>query len=319
LGTRSVNACNEIKFPFVIAGRSWLTFRLRGTLLPRSFDPPQAEVSGIDESVFDEGHDVAFALAMPLREPLPRWSVTGHTVRYVTTQYRRHYIDLRNDVPACFERRSSETRRTLRRRIRHFEEVCGAQPIFREYKLQSEMPEFYALARNVAQHTGRSYKGLPRHASFPEELVEMAERDAVRGFILFHGETPVAFNLCRAIGDCLTGDKCAHDEGYSKWSPGAVLRYCLVNRLAEEGKFRLLDLGPGDASYKESMATGSRLFANVFYFRRKPRYLTILWSHWAFSATTRGLVKSLDALHIRERLKTMLLPRPRVEAHVESA
>jgi CelD/BcsL family acetyltransferase involved in cellulose biosynthesis len=317
LGTRNLIRSDEIKLPFVVAGKTWLTFRLRGKILPRTLDPARVSLPEIAESIFPEGHDIALAVAMPVQQPLPRLSIAQRTVRYVTTQYQRHYIDLRSDVPGCFDRHSADARRTLRRRIRRFEEACGAQPFFREYKQPGDMPEFYALAQRVSQRTGNAHKTLPGHASFQNELIHLAEQDAVRGFILFKGETPVAFNLCRSVGDYLTGDRSGYDLEYAKWSPGSVLRYCLVKRLAEEGRFAFLDLGPGEASYKEAMATGRVLCANVFYFRNKVRYFAIVGLHLAFTVTARALVKLLDAVHLRERLRALLTPQSRPQTQVE--
>jgi hypothetical protein len=306
---------DDIKLPFVVAGKSLFTFRLRGRILARTFDPAPGSLPDPAESVFSDGRDIVFIQARPLPEPLPRLSFGRRTVRYVTTQYRRHYVDLRNDVPSCFERRSAAARRTLRRSIHQFEREFAGQPIFREYKHPGEMVEFHALAHKLSILTGRGRKALPGDAAFQQELVRLAERDAVRGFILFSGDIPVAFDLCRVRGDYVSGDMCGYDSEYAKWSPGSVLRYCVLNRLAEEGRFTLLDLGPGEARYKESIATGSVLCANVFYFRSKLRYLGIVGFHLALTATSRAIVELLDAMHLRQRLKAPLAPRSRPEAH----
>ncbi len=293
-----------VHLKFRLAGRTLFSLPLKGeahrarfTAEPSALDPPSSVM------VVREG--VLFCAAQPIASAVPRLSYGESVFRYVSTQYPRYYIDLRRDVPQCYERRGASTRKTLRRALRKFEDENQGSPYFREYRTPDELHTFHTLARAIAQHTyqRRLGEGFPDTEEFREELLALAAKGEIRAYILFLQGQPVAFDLCRVFGENLTGDMCGYDDRFAKLSPGAVLRYHVLRHLAAEGQFSLLDLGPGEAHYKESIATSSVLCANVYYFPRRTRFLAIVWAHVTFHWVTGIVASALDAMRLRGKMK----------------
>jgi CelD/BcsL family acetyltransferase involved in cellulose biosynthesis len=239
----------------------------------------------------------------PVARKLPKLTKNSGVLQYVPSQNPRYYIDITNDVPACFEKPSAKSRRELARKLRRFEEACGDAPAIREYRLPSEMPGFHRLVREVSLRTARDYliRGFAGTEEFRDKLVHLAEQRSIRGYILFSGERPVAFEYCRASGDVLTGEMCGYDPEFAKWSPGAVLLYALLQKASQEGEFRLFDFGPGYAPYKELIATGVVPCADVFYFRETLPHLAAVMMHSAFLSGCHVGAKVLERMGLRRR------------------
>lgn len=297
-----------IHLNFLLGGRHMFSFLFLGYVYPKFFtDTPGALTKAIGDAI-PQGTDVALMKDRPVARELPKLTKTSGVLQYVPSQNSRYYVDIANDVPACFERRSAKKRRELVRKLRKFEEACGAEPVIREYRLPGEMADFHRLAREVSVRTTQDYliKGFADTEKFRRDLVQFAEQDGVRGYILFHGERPVAFEYCRIYDDVLAGDMCGYDPEFAKWSPGAVLLYAVLLKLYREGRFRLLDFGPGYAPYKESIATGAVLCADVFYFRETLPHVAAVMMHSAFLSVCRLGAKTLDLMGLRHRVR---LPR----------
>jgi hypothetical protein len=244
----------------------------------------------------------------PLRGKLSMLQLTRNTIRYVPAQYPRYYIDLCSGFSTYLERLPHRFRGELRRKVRRFIESSGSSPIWREYRDPADMAEFYGLAHQVSKRSfqGRLGGGLPETEEFRSQLALLAQQNLVRGFILCHGDRPVAYELSRANGDCLTGEYCGYDPEFRRSSPGTVLLYCVLEHLFVERSFTKLDLGTGDAEYKALLATGSILCGNLYYFRRSGRNLCLVGAHCAVRGAWRCIARTLDIARVRGRLKKLL-------------
>ncbi|HXE12234.1 MAG TPA: GNAT family N-acetyltransferase [Bryobacteraceae bacterium] len=292
-----------IHLNFLFGSRHIFSFFFLGYVYPKFFtDTPSALTKTIEDAI-PCGTDVALMMDRPVSRELPKLTKTSNVLQYVPRQNPRYYIDITNDVPACFARPSAKSRRELARKLRKFEEACGDLPVVREYRLPGEMPAFHRLVREVSLKTthGHLIRRFAGTEKFQRDLIQMAEQRGVRGYILFHGERPVAFEYCRILGDVLTGEMCGYDPEFAKWSPGAVLLYALLRKASQEGEFRLFDFGPGYAPYKELIATGEVLCADVFYFRQTIPHLAAVTTHSAFLSACRFGAKVLELMGLRSR------------------
>ncbi|MBV9760534.1 MAG: GNAT family N-acetyltransferase [Acidobacteriaceae bacterium] len=178
---------------------------------------------------------------------------------------------------------------------------------FREYRSPAEMKEFYESAIIVSRLSfqKRIGHGLPEDRESVAALIRMAEQDCIRGYVLFHEDQPAAFTLCYVNGDWLTGELCGYDPSLSQFSPGNALIGSILERLFEEQRFKMLDLGTGDADYKAFFATGSAPCADMYYFRRTPRNVALVLAHWATTMLWQCTTRILDALQIKYKLKKL--------------
>lgn len=294
----------QASLDFVLAGRTLFRFRFRAVVYPKAFNEAPCNESQFPREEFGSTNVVLLS-AWPIAHRLRTLCITRRVIRYLPSQEPRHYIDLRNDFPACISRMSRSMQRGLRHKRSVFERSNSDGVFFREYQSPEEIRSFYSLSRDVSKLTyqERLHNGLPDTDEFRNELSALAEIGAVRGFVIFQENRPVAFLYFRCFDDYVTAERCGFDPGVARLSPGTVLLVCAIEALAETGKYRLLDFGPGDIPYKASLATGSVLCADVFYLKPTARYIGIVLLHYVFNKTTGAIGKVFEWFHLRNRLK----------------
>jgi CelD/BcsL family acetyltransferase involved in cellulose biosynthesis len=242
----------------------------------------------------------------PVRNDWQGLARSSQMIRYVPPEYNRYYIDLSGDFTQYLNKFSSISRKTLRRTLRKFAEFCGGDIRWHEYRDGQEMAEFYTLARGLSRKTYQERllnEGLPEGEQFRREMLELAVRGLARGYLLFHGDRPIAYIYCKAQGDVLLSSFGGYDPDYRKWSPGTILDYLSIEKLFAEGRFRLLDLGEGDYEYKQFFSTASVRCADIYYFRPTIRNRSLLRLHVGWNAVLRLGSNSLEKLCLKSRMK----------------
>jgi CelD/BcsL family acetyltransferase involved in cellulose biosynthesis len=250
---------------------------------------------------------VAVVSGQPIEKDLPALVFQTSSIRYVTVNENRYYIDLGGTFAAYLEKFSSKSRANLRKSVRKFTEFCGGQIRFREFQSATEMAEFFQFASEVSRKTyqERIGQGLPRSDTFRERAVSLANADAVRGYILFHGERPVAYIFCDAQDESLIYEHLGYDPAFREWSPGRVLLYLMLERLFAEQRFRFLDFGGTEHEYKKFFSTGSMRCARIHYFRRTWRNLLLVLSHSLVIRISRVGGELLELLRLKDSVKNL--------------
>lgn len=263
---------STVRLDFTLGGILLRSVKLQGVSVDRA--PRMEELPRAVEVAAQEG--------LPVEGRLPRLRLRPDALVYTPSQYKRMHIDLEGSFPEYLRKLRSDPRRNFKKRVLRFAGLTGGMLDWREYRRAEEMAEFYRLARDVSKKTYQEREldaGLPEGEEFRSELAEQAGREAVRGYLLFHRDQPVAYALCKLEGDALIYDKTGYDPAYREHYPGIVLLYAVLRRLFVERRFRRFDFGPGEFRYKRTLATGNVLCADVYYYRRNPRLLALLCLH----------------------------------------
>lgn len=258
--------------------------------------------------VLEPGIDVLFAPSVPVPSRLAVLTFGPEMIRYVPAQYNRYYLELAGDFQTVLRGLSHHRRHELQRKVRRFAEREISVPLLREYRHPAEMAEFHRLARQISM---RSYQrrlgaGLPDDPCFADELAARAESDSVRGFVLFDGRRPAAYQLYYAHADCLSGVYCGYDPGLGRRSPGAVLLYCVLEYLFAHRLFKTFDFGAGEQAYKKVFATGSTFCADIYYLRRTRMNLCLVWAHLALHSIWSAIARVLEAVGAKKRLRALI-------------
>ena len=250
----------------------------------------------------------------PVPERLPRLSLLPGAIRYVPSQYQRHYVDLGGTFDAYLGKFSSKSRSTLRRKVRKFAEASGGEIRWREFRRPEEMENFHRLAREVSCRTYQERllkSGLPELDRFQREL---AACPSARGYLLFYGDRSIAYMFCPERNGNLLYQYVGYDPDFQQWSPGTVLLYLAIESLFTEGRYRTFDFTEGEGPHKEFFANNSMLCADIYYFRRGPLHLLLLGAHTGLHASSRALVRALDRVGLKDRIKKIVRAKSQNDA-----
>jgi CelD/BcsL family acetyltransferase involved in cellulose biosynthesis len=237
----------------------------------------------------------------------PEWlMITRNYLRYVPTVTDYYFIDSDMSFDEYVRRMPRKARHELRRKLRRFVTHSGGKVDLRTYRTLPEAQMFvgfaWAVSRKTYQHRLLDV-GLPDSAQFRAELLERASRDAMRGYVLFHQDTAIAYAYSTAKGDCLQFHSIGYDPSWRDLSPGIVLMYEALHSAMGERRFAIIDFGFGEARYKREFATGSLRCATTFFFRRTTRHLATILAHRACIVTSDCFATLANRLGIKTRLK----------------
>ena len=277
-----------------------LTLDLHNSEIPADFEAglPLHQLSRLREALY--------LPSVPAAVDFPRLSFIRNCIRYVPEQFHHHGIELTGTFEKYLKDLRSKARHELLRKMRRFGQRFGEQQSFREFQRPEEMKAYHALALEVSRKTYQDrllQAGLPDDESFFGILHEYASAGKMRGYLLLDGESPIAYSYCRAQGRSLFYVHTGYDPGYREWSPGLVMLYHIVERFFAEGQYRVLDFGSGESQWKEYYSNTTARCARVYYFRKTPRNLMRLLAHRAAIASSDRIVRMIDALGLKQKVK----------------
>lgn len=245
----------------------------------------------------------------PIKEKLSRLSLKSNMIWYVPSQYKHYYTDLGGSFENYLKGFSSKSRSTLKRKIRKFAEFSGGEIGWREFCGHDEMQEFHRLARVVSEKTYQERllnAGLPSSEEFRQKMLDLASNDSVRGYILLHGDKPIAYLYCPIEHNILMYEYLGYDPEYRLSSAGTVLQYLALEKLFTEGRFQMFDFTEGEGEHKKFFATGNILCADIYLFHLTAANMILLCLHFLIALLSRKVGMMLKMLGIKGRIRRFL-------------
>jgi len=245
----------------------------------------------------------------PVVAPIPAIRWREQAIVYVPRQYRRFLVSLSGDYDVYFARFSAKTRSTLKRKLRRFSDASGAPIDARVYRSPTEMTEFLTLAREVS---AKSYqerlldKGLPDGACFSAAVQRLAEKDSLRGYLLFFRGKPISYLFCPISDGIVLYDYVGYDPAHAALSPGTVLYLQALQSLFAERRHRYFDFTEGEGEHKRHLATHEVLCADIFVVSRRLPILATILLHRAHNASVGAFASLVDRLGIGARLRRLV-------------
>ena len=223
--------------------------------------------------------------------------------------YRRHYIDMTGSFEDYMARFSGKTRSTLRRKAKKLAEETGGTTIT-EHRSPAEIEAFLAAALPLSARTYQARlldAGLPDSPEARRAMLEAAEDDRMRGFLLHAGLRPIAYLSLPVVGATLVYAHLGYDPDHARLSPGTVLQMEALERLFAEQRYRWFDFTEGDGAHKAMFGTGSAQCSSLVLLRPTLANRALLASRGAFDAgvaQAKALAERSGALaQIRARLR----------------
>ena len=276
---------------------------------PRPFQPDRATTELVPPvSEVPDGYDVVVVRHEPLAAAIPVIQRLPRLLRYAPRQLQHFYTDLRGPE-GPFSAMSSKTRSTLVRKVRNFEKHSGGEISWRICRTPEEMIEYHQIARQIARKTYQERlfdAGLPDTDAFRNDMLELARRDQVRGFLLFHDSTPVAYLYTPAPDGFLVYEYLGYDPAFASHSPGTVLQYLALKALHEEGRFPMYYWGYGFTQTKQIFSTAHVLAADIFYFRPTARNTAAVRLHQATDRFSELAGSALDRVGLKQKINQWL-------------
>jgi CelD/BcsL family acetyltransferase involved in cellulose biosynthesis len=295
-----------IEFRYSLGDLCLFRVSFRALVVPHTFDPAappwslpveKPEFSKVDVIVYEAQH---------LRQRLAPVRASRSAICYFRDQTFNHYIDFSGTFDDYRSGFSSKTRSTLQRKLR---KLSGMALECRAYSTPESVAEFHAMAREVAVKTYQEklFGGaIPATSEFANRMRALAERDCLRGFILFINHKPVAYLYLPASGDTLTYGYLGYDPDHAALSPGTVLLYLALKQLFAEQRFRYLDFTYGKGQSKELFGRASFLHANIYLFRWTARNVMAVYGHAWLDWFSSKLGDILSRLGLREKVRRLI-------------
>jgi CelD/BcsL family acetyltransferase involved in cellulose biosynthesis len=223
---------------------------------------------------------------------------------FIRQRYRRFYAELDRGFDHWLGTLSAKSRSTLKRKVRKLAERSGGCLDLRCYRTAEEAADFYRNARAVSALTYQERllrAGLPEGEAALAAMRERAGRDAMRGWILFLEERPIAYLYAPAEGATLIYAHLGYDPAYADFSPGSVLQFEAMRQLMEEGAFCLFDFTEGEGQHKRLFSTGEVECVDLLLLKPTPGNLLAGWSLAAFD----GGIEASKAVLRRLKLESL--------------
>lgn len=222
--------------------------------------------------------------------------------------YRRHYIDMGTGFAGYMERFSGKTRSTLRRKARKLAEDAGGYAVT-EHRTPAEIEAFLTAALPLSARTYQARlldAGLPDSPEARRAMLEAAEDDRMRAFLLHAGGAAVAYLSLPVSGRTLVYAHLGYDPDWTRLSVGTVLQMDALERLFAEDRFAWFDFTEGEGAHKAMFGTHSAECASLVLLEPTLANRALLGARDAFDAG----VASAKALAARSgalgRLRALL-------------
>ncbi len=237
-----------------------------------------------------KGCQAVVVSAVPIINRMTTMRLERGALRYAARYGDRYVVDLQGSFTDYLKKFSKKSRGNLQRTVKKFANPNTGAVEIREYRTSLEMLAFRDIAVAISH---ASYKkelgwGFQENESFARQLELDAANGQVRGYVLMSDEQPVAYVFCRIDHDVIVYKHIGYDERFAQRSPGTALLYLVLERLFNEGGFKLLDFdGTEYYAYKAFFGTRIIRCARVIWFRPRIRLIALCGAHCVLTSAWR--------------------------------
>jgi CelD/BcsL family acetyltransferase involved in cellulose biosynthesis len=222
--------------------------------------------------------------------------------------YRRHYIDMGQTFAAYMDRFSGKTRSTLRRKARKLAEEPGGYTVT-VHRTPAEIESFLDAALPLSARTYQARlldAGLPDDAASRRAMLEAAEDDRMRAFLLHAGGAPIAYLSLPVSGMTLVYAHLGYDPAWARASVGTVLQMDALESLFAEQRFRWFDFTEGEGAHKAMFGTHFAECSSLVLLEPTLANRTLLGARAGFDAGVAGAKALVERSGALGRIRALL-------------
>ena len=214
---------------------------------------------------------VCHRISVPTEEKLkPKVGFEKGYLKHIIQVYKHYYVESIGDFEEYCQRYKGKSRNSLNRKIKKVIKSNQTYDFFKVFQSPAEVDEFLSIAKQISQNSYQEKlfgRVLSTEQVFADSVKEKAEEGRFRGYILYAEDKPIAYNLCPIYGDgVLFYDWTGYNPEFSRYSPGTVLQYKIIEDAFNDPKIKFYDLCVGEGRHKEFFMTGYRNCYDVYYF-----------------------------------------------------
>lgn len=205
--------------------------------------------------------------------------------------YQRRYIDMALGFEGYMARFSGKTRSTFKRKARKLAEAAAGGFHVTAHRTPAEIERFLAAAVPLSAKTYQARllnAGLPDDPASRRAMLEAAEADRMRAFLLHAGGTAIAYLALPVRGKTLIYAHLGYDPDWARLSPGTVLQIEALALLFAEQRFAWFDFTEGEGDHKALFGTHAAACSSLVLLRPTLANRTLLGARAAFDAGTAG-------------------------------
>ncbi|NNM34436.1 MAG: GNAT family N-acetyltransferase [Gemmatimonadetes bacterium] len=247
--------------------------------------------------------------SLPVRHPLSRLAIRGGRIRYLVYRFPRHLLRFHETFDEYMKSLGSNTRYAVRKAIRKVRKQGEGACRLEEYRSPREVVPFLEAAGDISSRTYQTRvlkAGVSDDPATRRELEQRAEAGEFRSFILWLGDRPISYMLGTTRGRIYRQDHIGFDPAYYDLGPGRALHGLAVERLHDSQDYDLFDFTPGGGAHKERHSTDRVECVDLVYLPFGPRGVILVASHLLLQGVSRGAVRVMDALGLKERIKKLV-------------
>lgn len=214
---------------------------------------PSAFISALGDQLINDSAD--FLLAENIEEDGWLWTQLfslqsrGFTVVLPKGVQPRYQIRFPDSIEDYWNGFSSTSRKTFRRLLRKSEQMRLVR-VTQPDQVASFLQDAAAVSAESWQQ--RHLGCRIRVDDFTAERLEsLAHSGALRSYLLYSGDRPVAFEFGVQFKDTFFGEETGFDQRFASSSPGQVLLLREIEDLMSHDRPACFDFGFGDAEYKQ--------------------------------------------------------------------
>lgn len=225
---------------------------------------------------FLDRQNIDFLLFEDVLDPSPVWNLLNartepiFRVEFLTGMDSRSRIHLPTNADDYWKSFSKNARKQNRRTLddsRQFRLWCATEV--------DQVADLLAAASQVSERSWQADRlqvRLCRDEAKFDLLTFQAQQRALRSYVLYDGETPIAFELDHQFNGYLVSDDAAYDQRYAEHSPGRALLLRVLEDLFERDTPEWYDFAAGDWDYKRRYANDQARSAKLWLVRRNLRF-----------------------------------------------
>lgn len=220
--------------------------------------------------------DVDFLLYEDVLQPSPTWSLlTSRQQSFFRMEFliglaTRFRIRLPQNPDDYWRGFSKNARKQNRRLLEDNQRFT----LWRATEV-AHVPEFLEAAKQVAERSWQSDRlqvRLCEDESRLDLLTFLAQHGMLRSYVLFDGQTPIAFEFDHQLKGYLVSEEAAYDQRYSEHAPGRTLLLRVLHDLFEHDPPAWYDFAAGDWDYKRRFANDESQSAKLWLVKRDVRF-----------------------------------------------